>query len=134
MSNEPENVVTARQYLRAIEEGVEFETLASFFTADVVQQEYPNRLRPAGGSAGIEQMREAAARGQQAVAWQRYEIRNTVASGDWVALEVTWTAELRVGIGAIAAGGQMRAHFAVFLEFRDGKIARQHNYDCFEQF
>ena len=134
MRDESENVMTARQYLRAIEEGIAFEALASFFTPDVVQHEYPNRLRPQGGSAGIEQMREAAARGRQAVAWQRYEVRNAVASGEWVALEVTWTAEVRVEIGSIPAGGQMRAHFAVFLEFRDGKIARQHNYDCFEPF
>jgi len=26
----------------------------------------------------------------------------------------------------------MRARFAVFLDFRDGKITRQRNYDCFE--
>jgi ketosteroid isomerase-like protein len=28
----------------------------------------------------------------------------------------------------------MRAHFAVFIELRDGKIAEQRNYDCFEPF
>ncbi len=32
------------------------------------------------------------------------------------------------------AGGEMRARFGLFLQFRDGKIARQHNYDCFEAF
>jgi hypothetical protein len=26
----------------------------------------------------------------------------------------------------------LRAHFALFLEFRDGRIVRQRNYDCFE--
>jgi hypothetical protein len=26
----------------------------------------------------------------------------------------------------------MKAFFAVFLEFREGKIIRQRNYDCFE--
>jgi ketosteroid isomerase-like protein len=31
-----------------------------------------------------------------------------------------------------AAGGEMRAYFAVFFEFRDGKIVAQRNYDCFD--
>jgi hypothetical protein len=26
----------------------------------------------------------------------------------------------------------VRDHAAIFLEFRDGHIARQHHYDCFE--
>jgi ketosteroid isomerase-like protein len=26
--------------------------------------------------------------------------------------------------------GEMKAFFAVFLEFREGKIIRQRNYDC----
>jgi ketosteroid isomerase-like protein len=28
----------------------------------------------------------------------------------------------------------MRAHIAAFLEFRDGKIVAQRNYDCYEPF
>jgi hypothetical protein len=28
--------------------------------------------------------------------------------------------------------GQMKAFFAVFLEFREGKIIRQRNSDCFK--
>jgi len=30
------------------------------------------------------------------------------------------------------AGSEMHAHFAVFLDFRDGKIARQRSCDCFD--
>ena len=66
------------------------------------------------------------------MATQRYEVLNAVACGDQVALEVRWTGTLAVPFGNIPAGGQMRARFAVFLEFRDGKILRQRNYDCFE--
>jgi hypothetical protein len=28
--------------------------------------------------------------------------------------------------------GRKTARFAIFLTFRDGKIVRQHNYDCFD--
>lgn len=50
------------------------------------------------------------------------------------ALEVLWRGTLVVPFGSIPAGGEMRARFAVFLELRDGRIARQRNDDCFEPF
>ena len=34
----------------------------------------------------------------------------------------------------LAAGAEMRAHFAMFLDFDGGLIRRQRNYDCFEPF
>jgi ketosteroid isomerase-like protein len=51
-----------------------------------------------------------------------------------VALEVRWSGTLAVPVGSFPAGGEMRARFAVFLDFRDGKIVAQRNYDCFEPF
>ncbi len=59
-------------------------------------------------------------------------MRQAVAEGDRVAMEVRWTGTLAVAMGSLPAGGTMRAHFGVFLYFRDGKIAGQRNYDCFE--
>lgn len=81
MSN---NLEIAKQYLTAIEQGVELDKMADFFASD------------------------------------------------FVALEVLWTGTLAVAFGTIPESGQMRAHFAMFLEFRDGKIVAQRNYDCFE--
>jgi len=63
---------------------------------------------------------------------QKYEIRNELASGDKVALEIDWTGTLAVPFQTISTGGQMRAYFAAFLEFKDGKIVPQRNYDCYE--
>ena len=31
-----------------------------------------------------------------------------------------------------STGASMKAHFAMFFEFREGRIALQRNYDCFE--
>jgi len=134
MTPEDENVATVRRYLEAIEQGRPFEELTELFTPDVVQHEYPNRLVPDGARRGLEQLREASQRGRQAVESQRYEIRNVIASGDRIALEVIWTATLKVPLGTIPAGGEMRAHFGVFFDFRDGRIAAQRNYDCFDPF
>src|SRR5262245_16184713 len=133
-TTETSNLDTARRYLRAIEDGVPFDELASFFTPNVVQHEYPNQFVRDGAERGIQQLREAAERGRNVITSQRYEIRNAIANGDWVALEVTWSAVIAVPVGTIPAGGKMRANFGVFMQFREGRIARQHNYDCFDPF
>jgi ketosteroid isomerase-like protein len=132
MSTETDNIDTARRYLAAVGRGAAFEELAEFFTPDVIQVEYPNRLAPAGASRDLAQLRDAAERGRNVVTAQSYEVRNAVAGGPVVALEVVWTATLKVPFGTIPAGGHMQAHLAIFLEFRDGKIATQRNYDCYE--
>jgi len=128
---EEANLETVRRYLRAIEEQ---EGSLSFYTADVVQEEFPNRFVPNGARRGLQELGEAAERGRKVMTSQRYEVLNAIASGDTVALEVQWTGTLAVPVGSLPAGGEMRARFAVFLELRDGKIAAQRNYDCFEPF
>ena len=133
-TTESENLKIARLYLQAIEDRISFHELASFFTPDVVQHEYPNQFVRQGAERNLQHLREAAERGRHVITSQRYEVRNALAHGDWVALEVTWIAVVAVPVGTIPAGGEMRANFGVFLQFRDGKIARQHNYDCFDPF
>src|SRR5580700_1931501 len=126
------NLATARNYLQAIERGAMGEALARFFTSDVVHELFPNKLAPQGGRSGLAQMLAAAERGQQVLSSQHYEIQHEMESGNRVALEVLWTGTLAMPVAGLPPGAQMRAHFAVFLEFRDGKIAVQRNYDCFE--
>jgi ketosteroid isomerase-like protein len=127
---EQANLETARRYLRALEERTE--DTFSFFTEDVVQEEFPNRFVPNGARRGLQELVEAAERGRKVMTAQRYEVLNAIASGDTVALEVQWTGTLAVPLGSLPVGGAMRARFAVFLQLRDGKIAAQRNYDCFE--
>lgn len=63
---------------------------------------------------------------------QRYEIRSALVSETAVAMEVEWSVTLKAAIGLLPVSGEMRAHFATFLDFRGGKIASQRNYECFE--
>ena len=63
---------------------------------------------------------------------QSFRILHAVGEGNELALEIEWVGTLAVPFGELPVGGQMRARFAVFLEYRDGKIAAQRNYDCFE--
>ena len=139
-ATETANLETARRYLAAIEASTDPERSEStpgaerFFAPDVVQEEFPNRIVPNGARRDLAALREGAERGRAVLRAQRYEVKAAYASGDTVILEVLWVGTLRVAIGALAAGDEMRAHFAVFLEFRDGLIYRQRNYDCFEPF
>jgi ketosteroid isomerase-like protein len=126
------NLEAARQYLAALSQGATGDALAKFFTPDVVQEELPNRVSPEGKRRKLAAILEGAERGQKILSAQRFEIRTAIAMGDRVILEVLWVGTLAIAFGTIPAGGEMRAYSAMFLEFRDGKIAAQRNYDCFE--
>ena len=121
----------ARDYLESIGNTDELGGLR-FFADDVIQIEFPNRLVPNGATRDLAALRAAAERGRKIVTSQRFEVVNAIASENQVAVEAIWTGTLAVPFGSIPAGGQMRARFAIFLTYRDGKIVRQHNYDCFD--
>jgi ketosteroid isomerase-like protein len=127
-----DNLAIARRYLEALESGADGNALAEFFTKDVVQEEFPNRLSPIGAHRDLNALIETARKGKKVMRAQRFEIRNSIVDGDSVALEILWSGLLAVPVDTLPADSEMRAHISVWLEFRDGKIARQHNYDCFD--
>ena len=124
----------ARDYLAAIGRGDAGEALRRFFTADFEQIEYPNALNPKGQRSDLASALERSERGKKVLTSQRFEVLSAIASGDRVVLETEWTGVLAIPVASLPAGGEMRAHFAMFLDFRDGRIARQRNYDCFQPF
>lgn len=125
------HIAFAREYLKTLEAGASGDALASFFTPDIVQEEFPNRLAPEGIRRDLDAILDSAARGSRILSAQRYRILGEIASDDRVALEVDWTGTLAMPLAGLPVGGVMRARFAVFFEFRDGRISRQRNYDCF---
>jgi ketosteroid isomerase-like protein len=128
------NLRRAREYLAAIEAGATGDAVAAFFDSDLRQEEFPNRLVPDGASRDLAAVLTGAERGKAVLRSQTYEVHNAIEQGDTVALEVTWRGVLAIPIGSLQPGDEMRARFAVFLEFRDGVIRRQRNYDCFDPF
>jgi ketosteroid isomerase-like protein len=126
------NIKIAREYLKAIEDGATGDRIARFFDPDVVQEEFPNRLVPQGARRGLSDLLGGAELGQKVLASQSYEVHSAMENGERVALEVTWTGKLKVPIHDLPAGAGMRARFALFLEFRKGRIVAQRNYDCFD--
>jgi ketosteroid isomerase-like protein len=127
-----DNLEVARRYLEALESGAEGNALAEFFTKDVIQEEFPNRLSPIGAHRNLKAILDAARKGKQLLRAQKFEIMNSIVDGDRVALEVFWSGLLAAPIDTLPPNTEMRAHFSMWLEFKDGKICRQHNYDCFD--
>lgn len=123
----------ARDYLRSLERG-DLEAMLRVYDPGAIQIEHPNRLKPQGDRRDLDRMVADFERGRALLASQRYEVLSASASGETVAMQVLWTGVLAVPLGGLAAGDSMRARCAIFLEFRDGRIVTQQNYDCFEAF
>lgn len=123
-----------RAYIAALEAGAVGDDLASFYHDDVVLDEYPNRLNPAGARRGLAQILEGAQAGQRLMARQIFEVVTLTEVGDRVVLEMNWTGELAVPMGMLKSGDKMTARIAQVIEFEDEKIIRQRTYDCFDQF
>ena len=127
------NVDTAVRYHQAVSDFATGEELAAFFHPDATHHELPNALFPDGNIRDLPGVCAAAEAGRTTLSAQSFEVVNALAVGDQVALEVLWTGTIAVPLGDLPAGHTLRAHIAAFLEFRDGKIIAQRNYDCYER-
>lgn len=123
-----------RAYFAAIEQGVDESALADFFDPHVRQREFPNRLVERGAERGLAELLEGRRKGRDVVSGERYVIENALVDGDRVALELLWSAQLKVPLGKLRAGATLYARCGVFFRIVGGRIAQQHNYDCFEAF
>lgn len=135
MTNEQSELLQiTRAYLKALEAGHSWDELRVYYAETVEQIEYPNRLLAQGATRNLNDLKEASLRGKQVLLSQTYDIQKAYVAGNTVILETIWTARIAIPIGQIPPGGEMKAYFAQFIEFEDGKIIRQRTYDCFEPF
>lgn len=124
----------AAAFIQTLQNRKSAEELMSFYHPDIEQIEYPNTLTKNTTIRKLNDLKLAAEKGKQVLQKEEYEILNSYTVGNTVILEALWTGTLAIPLGSIPVGGQMKAHFAQFFEFKDGKIIRQRNYDCFEPF
>lgn len=126
------NLLVIREYLKALGDGEAGESLGRFFTEDARQIELPNKLNPAGGESDLATLKKRSEEGKKLLKKQSYTIKSEIGEGDNVAVEAEWTGVLAVPLAGLAEGYEMKAHFAIFFQFKNGRIALQRNYDCFE--
>ncbi|HEY8263219.1 MAG TPA: nuclear transport factor 2 family protein [Methyloceanibacter sp.] len=97
-----------------------------------VQIELPNRLIPSGATRDLAALKLAGERGKAIVETQSYEVLDMIESGDKVAVHAIFRATLNMDVLGLPKGQEMVAHFAMFVELRDGRITGHYSYDCFE--
>ena len=127
------NIDTAVRYHQAVSSFATGEELSAFFHPDATHHELPNALFPDGNIRDLAALCAGAEAGCTSLSTQSFQVVNALAVGDQVALEVLWTGTTAAPMGDLPAGHTLRAHIAAFLEFRDGRIVAQRNYDCYER-
>jgi ketosteroid isomerase-like protein len=127
-----QNLKIATTYIAGLSAGAGPEDLEAFFAPDFIHEEFPNRLMPHGATRDLQSMKQARGRGKALLSAEHFEVLGALASGNHVAMELIWTGTVGIAAGPFVAGQELRARFAIFLEFRDGRIVRQRNYDCFD--
>jgi len=133
MSDAATNLATARAYLKALEDGRP-QDVQALFDPEIVQIEHPNLLKPSGERRTAIMMAADGQRGLKILERQTFEVVNAIAEDDRVSLEVLWTGVLAIPLRDLKPGDEMRCFSGIFLDFKDGKIIGQRNYDCFAPF
>ena len=129
-----ESLITlAKAYLEHIEQG-NTDAVIGCYAPHAVQIELPNRLKAKGDRRGVAQMAADLEKSRTLLSNQSYEVLEYAERGCYLIVEVNWRGTLAVPVGTLAAGNEMVAHSAIAFSFEDGKIVRQRNYDCFEEF
>lgn len=125
----------ARQYVKDLSDGKSGEELiAAYFSKDAMQTEFPNKLMVNGQVSDYAELIERSKKGKHVVVQQLFSIEHEHAHDNTVILEVLWKGIFTIPIGHTTPGGTITAHIAMVLEFENGKIIRQRNYDCYEPF
>lgn len=130
----PEILLIARNLLADLAAGKSGSEIAKYFSPAIRQIEYPNMLNVHGGISDIKTIIDRADKGKQIVTSQSYDIQREFVSGNTVIIEVVWRGTFTLPIGKTPPGEEIKAFFALFMEFENGKIVVQRNYDCFAEF
>ena len=130
----PELIETVKKYISTIEEKNDIAEVFQFYHPDVEQIEYSNILLKNKTIRRLNDLKEAYLKGKAVLQSEKYKIINSYEQNNIVIIEAEWIGVLAVPFGSKKIGDEIKANFAQFYEFENGKILNQRNYDCFEQF
>lgn len=131
-NNTNEKVVI--EFLKMVENRKSSSELEKFYHPEIQQIEFPNAIVKTTAFRNLQDLKNGSEKGKAIMSKESYEIKKLYSIENIVILEAVWTGTVSIDIGNLKTGENMKAYFAQFFEFKDGKIYRQRNYDCFEPF
>ncbi|WP_346958063.1 nuclear transport factor 2 family protein [uncultured Arthrobacter sp.] len=117
--------------LRTIEAGGGAVALSPFLAEDYVLTEAPHLLGPEGSTRTRDQVLAGAEHSGEVVSGQRFEVQRTTSEGGRVVVEAEWSATAQMDLPYWDKGETIRARTASVFEVLEGRIVRQHSYDCY---
>jgi ketosteroid isomerase-like protein len=130
---EQKNLRLARQYVELFNDpATSIEDVKVYFDESIIWREMPNRFATQGRTSDYQTILASWEKGREYLPEQTYTLRESIASGDVVALEISWKGKVAKALPPFSAGTQLSAQLAIFLRFRDGKIVSQTDYPCYD--
>ena len=122
----------AIDFIKTLQNRTSAEELLRFYHPDIEQIEFPNAVTKNTAIRNLNDLKAGAEKGKKILQKEEYEVIKSYSFENTVIIEAIWTGTLAIPLGSIPVGGTMKAYFAQFYEFKDGKIIKQRNYDCFD--
>lgn len=110
------------------------DTAADLVHPDYEQWELPNQLNKQGQKSDLADSFKRMKIATTIMREQKYQITSTMEQDSRVVMEAIWAGKFSTDIGPFKAGQELKAFFCMIFEFKDQKIYRIRNYDCFEPF
>jgi ketosteroid isomerase-like protein len=133
VGGEARNVAVVERFLAAFDRRWPTEAeLADLLAPDVRFVERPNLVGPKGSERDAAAMRAGVEAGRALLAWQRYEVRDHVASGDVVVTRMRWSGELAVDARPWRKGTRLSAWCVAHYRLVDGRIAEIEQHDGYD--
>ncbi|MBV8254804.1 MAG: nuclear transport factor 2 family protein [Chitinophaga sp.] len=128
-----EKLAVVYRYFQLLENfSVDAAEFAGIFHPNIIQTEYPNQMSNDIKQRNFDIILESMATTRLILKSQHYSVLKAIENGNTLVVEAKWTGEIGVDAGKFRRGQVMKAFICSIIEFRDGKIYRQRNYDCYE--
>lgn len=118
-------------FIRVLEAGGGAAGIRPFLADSFVLVEAPHLLAPEGSTRTLPDVLAGADQSPNVVADQKFLIRRTTCEGGRVAVEVDWSATVRMDLRYWDRGETIRARTSSVFEVCDGLIVSQDSYDCY---
>ena len=124
-----------RKYLQLLETfELDADKFSGLFHDEFKQKEFPNQLNTTGQESDLSNLFERMKIGRQILQTQRFDIISHIEEEGRLMIEANWHGQMALDARTFKKDQLLRAHFCMVFEFRDHKLFRQRNYDCFESF